>query len=149
MALGIESQVLQTSSPQEDESPAQTPVSYTHLDVYKRQGLDTFRGWKGIDFQNNCMRQELLGEDPGLEKSDLGEQCEVLSVGIGSTVERSLDHGGKNFAQPLHLAIEADWNKKKFISKKEQDKNIQELKHIYLFYRRFIGLHFTIKHVSF
>ena len=55
-ALGTESQVIRTLSLQEDESPAKTPillescrlcrvlmtytpVSYTHLDVYKRQGF--------------------------------------------------------------------------------------------------------------
>ena len=74
------------------------------------------------------MRQELLGEDQGAERSDLGGKCDVSSAGGGSVVKWSQgpDHAqsrinGETFAQPLQFAVGEDWNNK---SKKNRLKKI-------------------------
>ena len=72
-----------------------TPVSYTHLDVYKRQELDFLRRFDGTDENNNTISSAAVRRMPG------GEAAAERFVRRGHLAAREMVHRRKTRTQKI------------------------------------------------
>ena len=84
------------------------PVSYTHLDVYKRQPLHPLAG--AAEFGMVELRHAAMAVDDGFEHVQYGRRTE--SVPLRQIINRLLSGGGKGShceAPSYQLAIRWKW----------------------------------------
>ena len=69
--------------------PVLTPVSYTHLDVYKRQVLDTQQAAGKLEINHQAYRihnggNQGRGHDCRVQMKDLGNDGQCAANGLGN-----------------------------------------------------------------